>query len=84
MDREKPKTRKCMEICVEGICVVCIFDLRTRRNPYKLYLKWYDGKTHRKKVAEYGNFISILDHLRNYAIRTDWGFKDYWGRDDGV
>lgn len=84
MDRTKPKTRKCMEINVEGICIVCIFDLRTGRNPYKLYLKWYDGKTHRKKVAEYENFMSVLDHLRNYGFKTHWGFMDCWGYDDGV
>lgn len=73
------KTRKVLDINVEGIWWICVFDLRAKTNPYKLYRKWYENGWHRKKVEEYGNFVSVLCHLRDYAFTENWGFKDFFG-----
>lgn len=57
------KTRKIMEMEFNGSTYVCIHDMETKRNPYKLYKKWYDRGWHRTKITEYTDFDSILFHL---------------------
>ena len=73
---KEQKTRKVLDICVEGVWLECVFNLTTKRNPYKLYLSYWDNGKHRKKVAEYGNFVSVIEHIRNYCHMANWGFKD--------
>lgn len=57
------KTRKVMELQYNGAGYICILDMTTQRNPYKLYRKWYDMGWHRKKIVEYGDMDSVLFHL---------------------
>ena len=72
------KTRKVMDINVEGINFICIYAVHAPVNKYRLYKRWYEnGSWHRQKVEYYGNFISVLCHLREYAFANNWGFKDF-------
>lgn len=57
------KTQKVMDILLHGKFYVCILDMEAKRNPYKLYEKWYDMGWHRKKLAEYGDMDSVLMHI---------------------
>lgn len=71
------KSKKCMEITVEGVWLECIM-MFGKKNPYRLYLKTYDPATgyHRKQVAAYANFVSVIEHIRTVAHNTHWGFQD--------
>lgn len=57
------KTRKVMELQYNGAWYICILDMTTQHNPYKLYRKWWDGGWHRRKIVEYGDMDSVLFHL---------------------
>lgn len=70
------KIVKCMDMCVEGKRFVCKHHIGAKRNPYKLYEKWYDGGWHQKKIIEYQNFISVLDFLRLHAYTHNIGFQE--------
>lgn len=65
------KSWQVMTTCEKGRHFVCIYDSSAKRNPYKLYEKWYDLGWHRKKVVEYEDFQSILWHLLQtlYGVR---------------
>lgn len=65
------KTYQIMNVSDHGHNYVCIYDSTANYNPYKLYRKWYDKGWHRKKVAEYCEFQSILWHLlqAEYGVR---------------
>ena len=76
MEMNEQKTRKVLDLCVEGVWLECILHLDGRRNPYKLYHSHWDNGKHRKKVAEYGNFVSVIEHIRNVCHAAHWGFKD--------
>lgn len=74
------KTTQCMKINVLGAAYVCTFT-PSRTNPYQLYQTWYDKGAHKKKVAEYVNFESVLFHLTELRVpqfRKDW-FGDVKG-----
>lgn len=71
------KATKCLDITVEGRHFVCTFT-PARRNPYQLYTVWWDMGQHRRKLEEYANFASILCWLKDYAFKSNWGFKDYF------
>ena len=71
------KTRKVLDINVEGINFICIYAIHDDRNKYRLFKRWFDGGMwHRQKVAYYGNFVSVLCYLKDYAFDNYWGFKD--------
>ena len=77
------KTMKVLDICVEGVWLECIMDRRTDRNPYKLYHCWWKDGKHRKKLAEYQNFVSVIEHIRGACHAAHWGFKESfadWGK----
>ena len=76
MTVKKQKTYKVLDICVEGVWLECIFHTDCKRNPYKLYRRWFDGGAHRKKLEEYGNFVSVVEHIRGMCFSENWGFKD--------
>ena len=57
------KTRKVMELQLDGNWYICVLDMTAQRNPYKLYRKWWDGGWHRHKIVEYGDMDSVLFHL---------------------
>ena len=42
---------------------VVIHDTATTCNPYTLYRKWYCNGWHKRKVASYQDFDSVLFHL---------------------
>ena len=75
------KTRKVLDICVEGVWLECILHLDTNRNPYKLYISRWDNGKHRKKLAEYQNFVSVIEHIRGACHAAHWGFKDGFGKE---
>jgi hypothetical protein len=52
-----------MEMQFNGKWYVCIEDSTAKYNQYKLYHRWYDMGWHRKKIAEYANFDSVLFYL---------------------
>lgn len=66
-----PKTYQVMNICEGGHHWVCIYDTAAKRNPYKLYQKWYDMGWHKRKVVEYADFQSVLWHL----LQTEYGVR---------
>ena len=78
MSMNGSKTRKVLDVNVEGINFICIFDAHAKRNPYRLYRRWYDNGWHREKMEYYGNFVSVICWLKDYAIDHNWGFKEYF------
>ena len=72
----KQKTRKLLDMSVDGYNLICIVHYDQMTNPYHLYVKWYDGTTHLKQVARYGNFISVVEHIRTWMHNNHIGFKD--------
>lgn len=83
MEREKKgggimerKTQKVLDICVEGVWFECVRHNGKKVNAYKLYRCWWDCGKHRKKVEEYGNFVSVIEHIRFFCYEKNWGFKD--------
>ena len=54
--------KKVLDIRLDGKHIECI---RTddRDNPFRIYLK---TATHRRQVAKYGDFLSVIYFLRNY------------------
>lgn len=70
------KTRKVMDISVEGRNFVCIRDYERKYNQYILYEREWNGNGwHRRQLAKYAVFASVIDHLRAIAIGDGWG----WG-----
>ena len=61
----KEKTVQCLKVFENGQYYVC-YRTDGYHNPYKLYLKWYNCGWHQKKIAEYGDFNSILFYLIQY------------------
>lgn len=64
------KTRKIMEMNDMNNHYICILDTTAKRNPYKIYRKWYDDGWHRKKVNEYGDFQSVLWYILQTVYRV--------------
>lgn len=77
------KTEKVLDIRVEGYWFICVFHHDEKVNPYHLYEKTYERNAehgwyewHRKQLERYGNFISVVDHLRYVMVQRNIGFKD--------
>ena len=65
------KTRKILDICEHGKHFICIKDVSTNRNPYKFYETWWNAGWHRKLLARYQDFDSVLMHiLQEYGYRN--------------
>ena len=75
MELKGQKSRKVLDICEEGLWIECVYKEGTK-DPYRLYVSWWDCGKHRKQVAAYANFVSVIEHIRNYAHKAHWGFKD--------
>ena len=69
------KTKKVLDLCVEGLWLECVFKAGAT-NPYRLYVTTLDGGKHRRQVAAYANFVSVIDHIQRFAHGAHWGFKD--------
>lgn len=72
----KQKTRKVLDVSVDGFNLICVVHYDQTTNPYHLYVKWYDGGNKLKQVARYGNFISVIEHVRTWMHNNHIGFKD--------
>lgn len=76
------KTEKVLDMKVDGIRIYCVFHHDEKKNPYHLYCKWYEYNSetdfgyHTKQVARYQNYISVIEHIRNYMHKAHVGFKD--------
>lgn len=71
------KTTKVLDVNVEGFHFFCIFCVHQPRNQYHLYRRWYeDGSWHRKQLAAYGNFFSVICFLKDYMRIENIGFQD--------
>ena len=42
-----------------------------RKYPITVYVKWYDVKTHKKKVGEYYSIANALESLADFMRRTN-------------
>jgi hypothetical protein len=79
------KTQKVLDMTVDGLRFYCVFHYHEKINPYHLYLMWYEYHSendfgwHRKQVERYGNFISVIEHIRHYMHTNNIGFKDFFG-----
>lgn len=72
------KTRKCLDIQVDGKHIVCIQD--NEKKVYKLYEKRLErykyGYTERKKLIDsFFMFSSVLCYLTDFAVKNNWGFS---------
>lgn len=54
------KTKKVMEIDCNGVWLVAIYDTSEKFNKFKLYQKYYDGRTHKRLLHKYANMQSVL------------------------
>lgn len=81
------KTEKVMDIKVEGRWFVCVLHHDVKVNPYHLYEKVYEYHGdrnygwHRKQLEKYGNFISVIEHIRHLMYSQNVGFKDSFGKE---
>lgn len=75
MAKSGQKTKKVLDLCVEGVWLECVFKAGSA-NPYRLYVTTWDGGKHRKQIAAYTNFVSVIDHIHTFAHIAYWGFKD--------
>lgn len=72
------QTTQCMKLNVLGETYICTFT-PSRTNPYRLYKTWWANGTHRKMIAEYVNFQSVLYHLIQMDVpefRRDWWYSE--------
>lgn len=73
------KTRKCLDIQVDGKHIVCIQD--NEKKVYKLYEQRlernkYGYLTERKKLIDsFFMFSSVLSFLSDFSIKNNWGFR---------
>ena len=74
-DQNRPKSRKVLDIACEGVWHECV-RYYGKKNPYRLYVCTWDGGKKRRQVAAYANFVSVIEHIRNYAHKAHWGFQD--------
>lgn len=54
------KTRKVMNIEANGVWLTCIYRYDAKMNKYYLYQNWWDGGEHKRLVAKFANFQSVL------------------------
>lgn len=58
------KTKKVMDICLDGVHIVCIrFD--GDWNPFRVYRV---SAGHRRQIAKYGDFISVVYFIRDFYM----------------
>ena len=57
--------RKIADISFAGAAYQVVHDTGCKRNPYKVYRKWYDNGWHRKKLTEWGDFPDAMQFLND-------------------
>lgn len=60
-------TTQVLKMNVQGVAFVCTFT-PSRSNAYRLYRTWWDMGQHKKMVAEYANFQSVLCYLSGLLL----------------
>ena len=58
--------KKVLDINEDGLHLVCIKDTDAKGNPYRLYQVYYKDGWHRKQLAKYENFASIMYHIAEF------------------
>lgn len=67
------KTMKVLDIHNGPIRYHCIKQLDVSINPYRLYrLEWREGRWHKKQIARYQDFQSVVWHVYNIAMNQHW------------
>ena len=59
--------RQVLEINENGLHIVCIKD-DDKSNKYRLYKVWWEQGKHRKQIAKYDDFESILWHIHQLML----------------
>lgn len=66
---------KVLDLTADGKSFFCVYT-KGDKNPYRLYRKWWNNGWHRKQVARYANFASVLFWLTDYSESNHWGYRD--------
>lgn len=61
------KNRKILDINYNGFKVTA-YVTDDKRNPFRLYRVWWDGGEHRKQIAKYGDFYSVICHIHQITV----------------
>lgn len=84
------KTRKVLDINVDGVNLYCTFRENETENPYHLYKRWYEYKGdrdygwRRKQIARYQNLYSVICYIKGYCEGYHVGFTDVWEGKENV
>lgn len=65
---KEQKTQKILQIDAGGLSFVGVRQLQKDGKPIKLYVKWYDGKTHRRGGGEFPDLVSMLSFLTTLSV----------------
>ena len=60
------KQQKILSVTHGSTRIECIQRNDTDRNPYKIYLVWYDRRWHRRIMNSYQDFTSVLYYLLDF------------------
>lgn len=61
-------TRKVMTLDDGKRSLFCTYDNSDKFNPYRLYVKWFDGRWHRKMIVKYADMSSVVHYIADYLI----------------
>lgn len=67
------KRQKVLDIHTCGLNLKGYFE-EGKTNPWRLYTVWWDRREHRKMLAKYANFISMVMHIKH----TFWNIEEAW------
>jgi len=68
------KTRVCAKI-TGAFDFVCVRYYDGRELPVVAFMKWYDGKSHKKKVGEFGTIANALSQIAEYIKNNERMFE---------
>lgn len=63
--------KKIGEINSKSITFVIYYDEAEAYNPYKLYLKWYEYRWHRRLVSKYAHLAGCIEVINDYVRDHD-------------
>lgn len=70
-------TRKIFECSYDGIYVIVELH-RGKKNPFRIYRKWYKAGWHRKQLEKYADFNSCLIFIDGYYRSMTNVYKDFF------
>ena len=68
------KTRVCAKI-TGAFDFVCVRYYDGRQYPVVAFMKWYDGKFHKKKVGEFATLSHALSNIAGYINNNERQFE---------